>query len=662
MTSNNSTSAIQSISFVTLVIICFLLLSTGSAFGQWATSGNDVTNTNTGNVGVGNTTPRYKLDLVGSASDAQFRFGSDSSDSGGFLFSIHGSHAAFGAGASWGGGVWTARATSASFISPQSGAINFYTNSGLTSGNTFSPTLRMSLTPAGFLGVGTGTPGFPLEVYNSQNGVARMAFNNPSNGSLAQASFSFFEGSTEKAKFAVNSTGATGYIGGASAFQIWNFSNAPVVFGTNANERMRVEGNGTVGIGTTTPNSSYKLDVAGAVRSSSGGFVFPDGSIQLTAGSGTITGVTAGSGMTGGGATGTVTVTNNDKGSAQNIFKNIANAAGATQFVAGSNSDTVRFAGAGGTTVTFDGVAKQISIDASTANVAAGNIPAGQFGQNTGGGTYTFAGAVGVGTTTPNTTYKLDVAGSVRSSSGGFVFPDGTTQSTAATSQNIFKNIANSAGSTQFSASSTNDSIRFAGAGGTTVTFNSTNKQITIDGSNSNVAAANVPAGNFGANTGGGNYTFPANVTVTGTLEGGNIKAKYQDVAEWVESSQELVAGTVVVLDVTKSNQVVASTQSYDSRIAGVISTSPGIALGEEREGRVLVATTGRVKVKVDASHGPIQIGDLLVTGDKQGFAMKSVPIDIGGVRIHRPGTLIGKALEPLEKGQGEILVLLSLQ
>jgi hypothetical protein len=76
----------------------------------------------------------------------------------------------------------------------------------------------------------------------------------------------------------------------------------------------------------------------------------------------------------------------------------------------------------------------------------------------------------------------------------------------------------------------------------------------------------------------------------------------------------------------------------------------------------VLVATTGRVKVKVDATSGPIQIGDLLVTSEREGFAMKSVPVEIGGVRIHRPGTLIGKALEPLEKGTGEILVLLSLQ
>jgi len=76
----------------------------------------------------------------------------------------------------------------------------------------------------------------------------------------------------------------------------------------------------------------------------------------------------------------------------------------------------------------------------------------------------------------------------------------------------------------------------------------------------------------------------------------------------------------------------------------------------------VLVATTGRVRIKVDASRGPIQVGDLLVTSDLAGVAMKSQPIDVGGIQIHRPGTLIGKALEPLSTGTGEILVLLSLQ
>jgi hypothetical protein len=41
---------------------------------------------------------------------------------------------------------------------------------------------------------------------------------------------------------------------------------------------------------------------------------------------------------------------------------------------------------------------------------------------------------------------------------------------------------------------------------------------------------------------------------------------------------------------------------------------------------------------------------------------MFSEPLDLGGTKIHRPGTLNGKALEPLPTGEGEILVLLSLQ
>jgi hypothetical protein len=152
------------------------------------------------------------------------------------------------------------------------------------------------------------------------------------------------------------------------------------------------------------------------------------------------------------------------------------------------------------------------------------------------------------------------------------------------------------------------------------------------------------------------------NINAMGTIEAGNIKAKYQDVAEWVPSSEQLSAGTVVVLDSTKSNQVTSSTTSYDTRVAGVVSEQPGIALGEKSEGKVLVATTGRVRVRVDATRGPIHIGDLLVTSDVSGMAMKSEPIMIGGRQIHAPGTLIGKALEPLQKGKGEILVLLSLQ
>lgn len=170
-------------------------------------------------------------------------------------------------------------------------------------------------------------------------------------------------------------------------------------------------------------------------------------------------------------------------------------------------------------------------------------------------------------------------------------------------------------------------------------------------------------------NVGIGTTSPQAKLDISGDLQvsgnaviSGNIAAKYQDVAEWVPAREALEAGTVVSLDLRNANEVRASRRAYDGHVAGVVSAQPGVLLGEAGEGKVLVATTGRVRVKVDASRGPIRIGDLLVTSPRTGLAMKSRAVRVGGVRLHRPGTIIGKALEPLAKGQGEILVLLSLQ
>jgi hypothetical protein len=41
---------------------------------------------------------------------------------------------------------------------------------------------------------------------------------------------------------------------------------------------------------------------------------------------------------------------------------------------------------------------------------------------------------------------------------------------------------------------------------------------------------------------------------------------------------------------------------------------------------------------------------------------MRSTPLTVGEAEFHRPGTLLGKAIEPLADGTGEILVLLTLQ
>jgi hypothetical protein len=83
-------------------------------------------------------------------------------------------------------------------------------------------------------------------------------------------------------------------------------------------------------------------------------------------------------------------------------------------------------------------------------------------------------GNVGIEQSSP--AYTLDVAGQIRSSSGGYVFPDGTTQTTAATGQSV-------------------------------------------------VNAGNVSAGTFGSNTGGGTYTFSGNITAGYSNGGYNISA-----------------------------------------------------------------------------------------------------------------------------------------
>jgi hypothetical protein len=104
------------------------------------------------------------------------------------------------------------------------------------------------------------------------------------------------------------------------------------------------------------------------------------------------------------------------------------------------------------------------------------------------------------------------------------------------------------------------------------------------------------------------------------------------------------------------------SRQAYDKRVVGVLSGAgglrPGIVLGKggNLPNRAQVALLGKVFCRVDASYGPIDIGDLLTSSTNPGHAMKATD------PLKAFGAVIGKALRAMKAGQGMIPVLIALQ
>lgn len=590
-----------------LMVGC-ILASPKTAYPQWTTNGSDINNTNTGNVGIGTTTPSSPLTVI-----------APSGNRNGIVLA--------GSGNTW-----------------------VYTDFGMVP-------------------VGTIATGKPLNFIWS---IRKDAY---------------FGGDASGPNLVMQMDRQGGGL------------YAPLVFNPNGNVILAGAfnaTNGNVGVGTVSP--AYKLDVSGAVNATSGLCLSGDcktawsqvgGSQWTTSGSSVYYNSNVGIGITGaparrldvlggnvfhqwsttaGSEYGFYTAINNNHFTSNLYFD------GQWKMITAGKGSYITAAPLGGFafTVVADNTSRAANAAATLTQLLA----------------VTMGGNVGIGTGTPDSLAKLHLYGSgplgqdiqtttndwtrlrfvTPSRTWGFFLDSGTGGIGAGKlglhdyNAGAFRMVFDTAGNVGIGTTSPIYSLDVNGgvngfrakaasaaAGDTIATFeNSSAIQM--------IVRAN---GNVGIGT-----TSPANkLHVAGSITvDGNINAKYQDVAEWVESSEELSPGTVVVLDDTTSNQVIASRESYDTRVAGVISASPGIALGEAGQGKVLVATTGRVKIKVSAKNGPIRTGDLLVTSDQPGVAARSQPIQVGGVLIHRPGTLIGKALEPLSKGEGEILVLLSLQ
>jgi hypothetical protein len=79
-----------------------------------------------------------------------------------------------------------------------------------------------------------------------------------------------------------------------------------------------------------------------------------------------------------------------------------------------------------------------------------------------------------------------------------------------------------------------------------------------------------------------------------------------------------------------RTGALTASQVAYDTRVVGVVSGAgdyrPGIVLDKQAsaESRTPIALLGKVYCKVDATYGPVEIGDLLTTSPTVGHAMKA--------------------------------------
>ena len=179
------------------------------------------------------------------------------------------------------------------------------------------------------------------------------------------------------------------------------------------------------------------------------------------------------------------------------------------------------------------------------------------------------------------------------------------------------------------------------------------------------------------AKTTNGNYALYAEAAGTGLAARfvGNVEIVSQssgqiliefgeglDYAEGfdVSDESEIAPGTVLIIDAENAGQLAISNAPYDRKVAGIVAGANGLGSAVRLGAGQYdfdVALAGRVYCNVDASYGAIQPGDLLTTSPTPGHAMKVTD------REQAQGAILGKAMQPLKQGEkGQILVLVTLQ
>ena len=156
-----------------------------------------------------------------------------------------------------------------------------------------------------------------------------------------------------------------------------------------------------------------------------------------------------------------------------------------------------------------------------------------------------------------------------------------------------------------------------------------------------------------------GNVALPNDLSAT-RIFAQDVILSNSDCAEDFDVADKVAAGAVVVID--EQGAVRECRKAYDKKVAGVISGAgaykPAIVLDKQQaeSNRAPVALVGKVYCQVDAQYSTIGVGDLLTTSATPGHAMKAID------PLKAFGAVLGKALRPLQSGQGLIPILVALQ